>query len=262
MGALQAASNLNVDALSFDMKLSEVTHAIRFFQESCDNHYPYIKEQQFYFDSHFELSKKNCFSFIGNIFGSITQGVLIAETISNKAKFDLFIDQTEFFNKGYLISYLEYSQKRQKAITFLSSPKAQPILPDVLIDDICTKEMGDVIESRIDLHLLKKPELLELLNAVSQFCRLVNQLNNIQFVFISTVALTVNRGFAILVSEFAKLKEDDLQNTDIPFSALSEIHQYAKSLLVFYNRIFSVFLLDEANTTVIHTYMKNFRSIG
>lgn len=265
MGALQQVADTEIKEFSFDLKLNQVAHAIRFIQECCDNKYPFLKNQNHYFDKtgngDFTLSKANCFKFVGEVFGNISQAVLIAESQQIPNKFDLFITKQEFELRNYPVNYSFYLQQVSKVSNYLVEG-CQPIFPDEVVNQICSKEVSEITESRIDLEKIGEQQIHQILDAVNYFCRLMNLLNSIQFLFIASVALSVNRGFAVLVSEFSKLETSELQKFGIKEEQYKDLFLFSTNLMRFFNRLFSVFLLDHENTSKIHLYMKNFRSIG
>lgn len=265
MGALQQVTDSETTEFSFDLKLNQVAHAIRFIQECCDNKYPFLKSQNHYFDKtgsgDFTLSKSNCFIFIGEVFGSISQAVLIAESQQITNKFDLFITKQEFELRNYPVNYSFYQQQVGKVSNYFMKG-SEPIFPEDVVNQICSKAVSEISESRIDLETIGDTQIHQILDAVNQFCRMLNLLNSIQFLFISSVALSVNRGFAVLVSEFSKLEPSDLEKFGIKKEQYKDVFLFSTNLMRFFNRLFSVFLLDHENTSKIHLYMKNFRSIG
>lgn len=268
MGALeQVRTDLDtqVEAFNFDLKPSSVCHAIRFLQESCDNCYPNLKRQPHYFDKSgggsFGLSKGNCFKFIGDVFGPISQAVLIAESQQLSNKIDLFITKAEFIERKHAVDYSLYMLQVGKVVDFLTSG-CNPHFPEDVLENICVKEVKDINESRIDLANMDRQQLSQLINTVNQYCRMINTLNSIQSLFVASVALTVNKGFAVLVSEFSKLEASELQKYNVTEEQYRDLITFSTNLMRFYNRLFSTFLLDQANTSKIHLIMKNFRSIG
>lgn len=265
MGALQQVADTEIKEFSFDLKLNQVAHAIRFIQECCDNKFPFLKNQNHYFDKtgtgDFNLSKANCFVFIGEVYGSISQAVLIAESLQILNKFDLFITKQEFELRNYPVNYSFYLQQISKVSNYLMNG-GHPVFPDEVVNQICSKTVSEISESRIDLETIGETQIHQVLETVNQFCRMLNLLNSIQFLFITSVALTVNRGFAVLVSEFSKLETSELQKFGIEEEKYKDLFLFSTNLMRFFNRLFSVFLLDHENTSKIHLYMKNFRSIG
>lgn len=268
MGAIEQVKtdlDTQAEAFSFDLKPNAVCHAIRFLQECCDNHYQHLKRQSHYFDKtgggQFGLSKTNCFKFVGEVFGPISQAVLIAESWQIPNKIDLFITKAEFIDRGYTVDYSRYTQQIGKVVTFLTSG-CNPYFPEEVLEKICAKEVQDLQQSRIDLALMGEQQLHHILNTVNQFCRMINTLNSIQSLFVASVALTVNKGFAVLVSEFSKLEPSELQKFNVKEEQYKDLMLFSTNLMRFYNRLFSTFLLDQANTSKIHLIMKNFRSLG
>lgn len=268
MGALEQVHtdlDTQAEAFDFDLKASSVCHAIRFLQECCDNCYPNLKRQTHYFDQAnsgvFGLSKANCFKFVGDVFGPITQAVMIAESQQLPNKIDLFITKAEFIERKHTVDYSLYTLQVGKVISFLTNG-CNPYFPEEVLKSICAKEVEDISESRIDLALMGEHQLHQVLNTVNQFCRMINMLNSIQSLFVATVALTVNKGFAVLVSEFSKLKPSELQKFNVKEEQYKDLILFSNNLMRFYNRLFSAFLLDQANTSKIHFIMKNFRSLG
>lgn len=248
-------------AFNFDLKPKAVCHAIRFLQECCDNCYPNLKRQDHYFDEGFGLSKANCFKFVGEVFGPISQAVLIAETFQIPNKIDLFISKLEFVERKYSADYAQYMLYTGKLINFLSNG-CNPHFPEEVLQSICSKEIQDIYQSRIDLASIEINQFIQILTAVNQFCRMLNTLSSIQSLFISTVVLTVNKGFAVLVSEFSKLEPSELEKHNISKELYEDLVLFSINLMRFYNRLFSTFLLNQANTSKIHVIMKNFRSLG
>ena len=59
-----------------------------------------------------------------------------------------------------------------------------------------------------------------------------------------------------------KLETSELQKFGIKEEQYKDLFLFSTNLMRFFNRLFSVFLLNHENTSKIHLYMKNFRSIG